>query len=82
MAKQENKVSNKRSAGISLRRMSANVDAILTKKKINRKQFAELLGVTKGSVSQVLNFERDITLAKLDEIALVLNVNPYDLIKP
>ena len=82
MAKQQNKIKNKRSAGISQRRLSKNIDSVLAKQKISRKELADLLVETKGSVSQILNFDRDITLCKLDELANVLNVNAWDLIKP
>jgi len=44
--------------------------------KLNRTQFAEKLGVSKGYVSQILNGEADHRLSKLVEISLAIGLIP------
>ncbi|HLA86323.1 MAG TPA: helix-turn-helix transcriptional regulator [Thermoguttaceae bacterium] len=46
---------------------------IMQEKGISRKQLAELLGKSKGRVSQMLNGERNLTLGTVADIFTVLN---------
>lgn len=48
----------------------AQVEDYLEKNNLNRTEFAEQLGVTKGYISQVLNGSFDHKISKLVEIAL------------
>lgn len=48
----------------------------LKKKKLNRTQFAEELGVSKGYVSQILNGEYDHKISKLVELYLSIGLVP------
>lgn len=52
------------------------VDDYLKKKKINRTEFAEELGVSKGYVSQVLSGSYDHRISKLIELLLAINIAP------
>jgi len=52
------------------------VEEYMQKNKLNRTQFAEKLGVTKGYLSQILNGEADHRLSKLVELSLAIGLIP------
>jgi transcriptional regulator with XRE-family HTH domain len=53
-----------------------NVEKYLIQNGLNKKDFAEKLGVTKGYVSQVLNGDFDHKISKLIELCLAINKVP------
>jgi transcriptional regulator with XRE-family HTH domain len=52
------------------------VEAYMKANNLNRAQFAEKLGVSKGYVSQILNGEADHRISKLVELALSIGLVP------
>jgi transcriptional regulator with XRE-family HTH domain len=54
----------------------AEVEQYLSENKMNRTQFAEKLGVSKGYVSQVLNGDFNHSLSKLIELSLAIGKVP------
>lgn len=52
------------------------VEDYMQKNNLNRTQFAEKLGVTKGYVSQILNGESDHRMSKLVELSLAIGLIP------
>lgn len=52
------------------------VEDYMQKNKLNRTQFAEKLGVSKGYISQMLNGEADHRLSKLIELSLAIGLIP------
>jgi transcriptional regulator with XRE-family HTH domain len=52
------------------------VEAYMKKNGLNRAQFAEKLGVSKGYISQVLNGEADHRMSKFVELALSIGLVP------
>lgn len=52
------------------------VDKYMKKNKLNRTQLAEILGVSKGYVSQILNGDADHRISKLVELSLAVGVAP------
>lgn len=53
-----------------------NVEKYLIQNGLNKKDFAEKLGVTKGYVSQVLNGDFDHKISKLIELCLAIDKVP------
>ena len=52
------------------------VENYMQKNKLNRTQFAEKLGVSKGYISQILNGDSDHRISKLVEISLAIGLIP------
>ncbi|MDI9605907.1 MAG: helix-turn-helix transcriptional regulator [Bacteroidota bacterium] len=52
------------------------VEAYMKANNLNRTQFAQKLGVSKGYVSQVLNGEADHRLSKFVELSLAIGLCP------
>ena len=52
------------------------INEYLVKNKINRTQFAEKLGVSKGYISQIMNGEFDHKISKLIELYLSIGQVP------
>lgn len=52
------------------------VDAYMKANKLNRTQFAEKLGVSKGYISQILNGDADHRMSKFVELALSIGLCP------
>lgn len=57
-------------------KLFAEVDAFMKAHKMNRTQFAEYLGCTKGYVSQLLSGDYDNKLSKLVELSLAIGKAP------
>ena len=56
--------------------VTESICAALESQKLNRQSLADKLGKTKGYVSQVLNGNRNMTLATLAEMAFALDLIP------
>jgi transcriptional regulator with XRE-family HTH domain len=54
----------------------AQVEQYLEEQGMNRQEFAEQLGVTKGYISQILNGDFDHKLSKLIQLSLSINKAP------
>ena len=52
------------------------VEDFMQKNKLNRTQFAEKLGVSKGYISQILNGDADHRMSKFIELALSIGLVP------
>jgi transcriptional regulator with XRE-family HTH domain len=52
------------------------VEDYMQKNKLNRTQFADKLGVSKGYISQILNGEADHRMSKFIELALSIGLVP------
>jgi transcriptional regulator with XRE-family HTH domain len=57
-------------------KLFAEVDAFMKAHKLNRTQFAEYLGCTKGYVTQLLSGDYDNKLSKLVELSLAIGKAP------
>ena len=59
----------------------ANVEALLTKRKMSRSELAERLGCTPSYVTQVLGGHRGVGLEAVENFAKALGVKPETLLR-
>lgn len=58
------------------------IESLMELQKISRKELAERLGVSKSSISRILNGNRNMTLETLTKVAYALGCKPEVKLKP
>lgn len=64
------------------RNFVANTRRLMAKKRLSQKQFAKLLGVSEGYISQVLSMYSSPGFTVVEKFAATLGVEPHELVAP